>query len=353
MQMFLMNRSLGRWCQCLLARTVTGPPAATHLNLVEVVVCHFHQIKCRSMLRFATLVLWGVAIVLDPRSTIVADTRPPSSNQFDEAITQTSNRWVFEESNSSANEENRIETERHDFTQSVKTVGKGVGQFEFGYLYTYKDQDDEISQTHATPELVFRYGVTDRIEVAMRFNYVWRFFGSEEDIGNEDSAEDMRLGVKFETSEQDDWLPQTAIDVRMTVPTGGNSWTTNKVEVGTKLIYAWELAERVELSGSTGLGTNGIGNVAFQEAGHGQGDDFVIWFTSVALGFPLSEEMEAYVEYYGLWSDGFSNEVVQNYFNIGIDFLITDDYVLDFRIGKGLSRDAEDFFVGVGGGYRF
>jgi len=249
--------------------------------------------------------------------------------------------------------EDRIETERHDFTQSVKTVGKGVSQFEFGYLYTYKDQDEEIAQTHATPELMFRYGVTDRVEVAMRFNYVWRFFSSEEDIENEDSAEDMRLGLKFAATEQSGWFPETAVDVRMTVPSGGSSWTTGQVEVGSKLIYAWELAERIELSGSSGVGTNGIGDVAFQDAGQGRGGDFVIYLTSVALGFPLSEEMEAYVEYYGLWSDGLSNEVVQNYFNVGVDFLVTRDFVLDVRIGTGLSRDAEDFFTGVGGGFRF
>ena len=112
----------------------------------------------------------------------------------------------------------------------------------------------EISHTHATPELVFRYGITDRIEVALRFNYVWRFFDTEEDVENEDSAEDMRLALKFETSEQCGWRPRTAVDARITVPTGGSSWTTDDVEVGMRLIYAWELGERIELSGSSGFG---------------------------------------------------------------------------------------------------
>ena len=120
-----------------------------------------------------------------------------------------------------------------------------------------------------------------------------------------------------------------------------------------RLIYAWELAERVEFSGSSGFGTNGISDVAFQDPNQGQNDEFMVWFTSVALGLPLSKGMEAYVEYYGLWTCGLEDEGVQNYFNIGIDFLISPDFVLDFRIGKGLSRDAEDFFTGVGGGFRF
>ena len=35
--------------------------------------------------------------------------------------------------------EERIETERHDSTQSTKTVGRGVTQLEAGYNYFYKD----------------------------------------------------------------------------------------------------------------------------------------------------------------------------------------------------------------------
>lgn len=297
--------------------------------------------------RLGCIFLFAVMAMSVP--TLAADY--PSG--FDEALTQPPGRWIEEARDSEGRDEDRIETDRHDFTQSVKTVGKGVGQFEFGYLYTYKDSGEEISHTHATPELLFRYGVTDWLEVAARFNYVWRFFDTEEEVENEDSAEDLRLALKFETSEQCGCKPSTAVDVRITVPSGGNSWSTDKVEVGMRLIYAWELGKRIELSGSTGFGTNGVGDVAFQETAEGKGDDFTLWFTSVALGFPLGESMEAYVEYYGLWSYGLAHETAQNYFNIGIDFLISPDFVLDFRIGKGLSPDAEDFFTGFGGGFRF
>jgi hypothetical protein len=32
---------------------------------------------------------------------------------------------------------------------------------------------------------------------------------------------------------------------------------------------------------------------------------------------------------------------------------VTDDFVLDVRAGVGLSPDSDDFFTGIGGGYRF
>ena len=39
--------------------------------------------------------------------------------------------------------------------------------------------------------------------------------------------------------------------------------------------------------------------------------------------------------------------------NVGVDYYVTNNFVLDVRAGIGLSDDADDFFSGVGGGYRF
>ncbi len=65
----------------------------------------------------------------------------------------------------------RIETERHDFTQSTKTVGRGVVQVESGYSYFYKDADNEIEGSHTTPEMLVRFGLSDNIEFRLRYSY--------------------------------------------------------------------------------------------------------------------------------------------------------------------------------------
>ena len=43
--------------------------------------------------------------------------------------------------------EERIETERHDFTQSATTVGHGVFQIESGYSYFSKQNEHEKEST--------------------------------------------------------------------------------------------------------------------------------------------------------------------------------------------------------------
>ena len=245
-----------------------------------------------------------------------------------------------------------IETDRHDFTQSVKTVGKGTVQFEYGYLYFYKDNSEEIEHTHVTPELVMRYGLTDRSEIKIRWNYAWRFFDAE-DGDDLDSAEDLRLEFKLETSEADQWIPDSAFAFRMTVPAGGSAWTTDAVEVGAFLIYAWELDKEMKLVGSTGFATNGAGDVAFGNSELGQADDFIVWFQSAGVEFPIAHRVTGFFEYFGVFSYALADNVVLNYLNAGFDLLITNDMLIDFRIGKGLSNDADDLFVGAGGAIRF
>ena len=84
--------------------------------------------------------------------------------------------------------EERMETERHDFTQSTTTVGRGVVQIEAGYLYTYKDEGGDIEQAHAAPETLLRIGLSDDIEFRIRWNYGWKFLDNEP---QENSAMDM------------------------------------------------------------------------------------------------------------------------------------------------------------------
>ena len=52
-----------------------------------------------------------------------------------------------------------------------------------------------------------------------------------------------------------------------------------------------------------------------------------------------------------IYQDG--DDFVVSIFNVGLDHYITDDFVIDFRAGVGLSEDSDDFFTGVGGVYRF
>lgn len=247
--------------------------------------------------------------------------------------------------------EERIETERHDFTQSAITVGRGVVQIESGYSFFYKDAHDEIEKSHTFPEMLLRVGLSEDIEFRVRWNYAWQFIDEHDDLAG---AEDIRYSLKLQLSRESccHCRPTSALEIRGSAPTGGEAFSTDSVEFSFDYIYQWALMEGVTLAGSTGYATNGFGDFGFVPEEPALAN-FDVLTQSAVLGVELSESNTMYLEWFGVFSDGLDDEFTISVANIGIDHYVTPNLVVDVRAGVGLSEDADDFFAGVGGGYRF
>jgi hypothetical protein len=242
-----------------------------------------------------------------------------------------------------------METERHDFTQSTKTVGRGVAQIESGYLYLYKEEGGEAESSHATPEMLLRLGLSDDIEFRLRWNYAWRFIEEEPDL---QGAQDLIWSIKLQMTEERGWVPESALEIRSSVPSGGSDFSLGRVEAGFSYIYGWELTENSKLYGSTVYAPSGLGEFSLVPE-EPESTRFDVWGQSVALGAELTEKNTGYVEWFGLFSDGLEEEFSLSFLNAGFDHYFTDNFLIDFRVGVGLTDDSEDFFSGVGGGVRF
>lgn len=257
-------------------------------------------------------------------------------------------------------DDEHIETDRHDFTQSTRTVGRGVVQLEAGYSYFYKDSHEEIESSHTTPELLVRIGLTEDIEFRFRTNYVW-VFRDPKDSHHEahDSADpqDLVWGFKFQLTEHDRYIPESVLRIVSTIPIEDSKFSTRQAEIGIDAGYSWEFENGWQLAGSTGVFRNGAGEyslVALSGLNEAESEgNFAAWAQSVALGIPMTEHSELYIEYFSIWSTGLSDNFQLGFINAGVDFLITDNLVFDIRVGKGLTGESDDFFVGVGGGIRF
>lgn len=247
--------------------------------------------------------------------------------------------------------EERIETERHDFTQSVTTVGRGVFQAESGYTYFYKHTKDETESSHTFPEMLLRFGLTEDIEFRLRWNHVWQFIDESAD---QTGSEDLRYSFKFQLTREPacSIVPTSALELRGTAPTGSKEFTTDRVEFSFDYIYQWQLYRGTTLAGSTGFGTNGFADFALLPDDP-TSDSFTALSQSVVVGTELSETNTFYAEWYWLFSQGLADEFSVTVFNVGVDHYLTDDMVVDVRVGMGLSQDADDLFAGAGGGWRF
>jgi hypothetical protein len=241
-------------------------------------------------------------------------------------------------------EEERLATDRPDFTEASSTVGLGRTQFEFGYTYIRDEEAGAELDEHSYPELLTRAGIfAEWFEFRIGWNYTHERISSAGIESAADGAEDLYLGCKLFLFEQDGWLPEVAIVPQMTVPTGARAFTTDEIMPGVNLLYGWDVTEWMTFAGST------QGNRALDETG----DFYDEYAQSLTVGLSLTEQIGMYNEVFGIFPHGAVETGPEYYYNGGFTYLVNNNLQFDIRAGWGLNDQSDDFFAGIGGARRF
>ena len=235
-----------------------------------------------------------------------------------------------------------LKADRPDFLEASSTVGKGRVQLESGYTFVRDRAGGTHVDSHSYPEALFRIGLfADWFEFRIGQNFSSNRTISTEVFQSTNGGEDLYLGTKLALTEQKKTLPEMALIVQMTVPTGHRRLTAGEVLPGFNWICGWNLIED-RLSLGSGLQVNR----AIDDSDHA----YVELSQAVSFGYTLSQRLGAYTEWFGFFPDGAVSPDVgpQHYFDAGFTYLITKNFQVDIRGGVGLNRWADDFFVGIG-----
>jgi hypothetical protein len=235
-----------------------------------------------------------------------------------------------------------IVTDRPDFTEASSTVGRGRIQLEAGYTY-FRDRSGGITTyVHSYPEALFRIGMfAEWFELRVGQN-----FSSAGSPGVRDSgANDLYLGVKLGLTEQHRFLPETALILQTTVPTGADAFTSGKMLPGLNLLYGWDvIPDRISCGGSSQA------NAAIDDAGR----SFTQLAQSLTVGYTITPKLGAYTECFAFFPHGATlGGGPEYYFDGGFTYKVTNNFQLDVRGGVGLNRNATDYFTGAGFAYRY
>jgi hypothetical protein len=238
-------------------------------------------------------------------------------------------------------DQDEIVTDRPDFTESSATVGKGRMQLEVGYTYGM-NKEAGVRAAHSYPEGLLRVGMfADWFELRLGQNFAnTRTADAGGGVSSFGGAEDLYLGTKFALTEQKKYLPESALVVQMTVPTGHRNLTARKTLPGLNYLYGWEVNDFLSCGGST------QGNLAVDDDDH----TYLELAQSFTMGYKLTEKLGAYTEWFAFFPSGANSPGItaKHYFNGGFTYKLTPLFQLDLRAGKGLSRSADDYFVGAG-----
>jgi hypothetical protein len=238
-----------------------------------------------------------------------------------------------------------LEADRPDFTESPKTVGKGVVQLEMGYTFTSDSEDGSHTAKHSFPETLLRVGVlADWLE----FRAEWNYEIDQTRVGGvtdtQSGADDLILGFKIALTQQQCCLPETGIILDLSLPTGGDAFTSGVVQPGVNYCFSWKLSEDWSLSGSTAIGgaVDSITN-----------DPHSQFSQSLSLGHTWTKKVDSFSEFYVLSPIGADTDRPQDYFDAGFTLHTNNNVQWDIRAGVGLNEAADNFFAGAGLSLRY
>jgi hypothetical protein len=241
-----------------------------------------------------------------------------------------------------AKEPSEIVTDRPDFTEASSTVGKGRIQLESGYTYS-RNRDQDVRNGHSYPEALFRIGMfADWFEWRIGQNYS----STKLTISSVDGMEDLYVGVKLALTEQKSFLPESALVLQATVPTGADQLSTNKSLPGFNYLFGWDVVPDKWTA---------AGSLQANMATNGSGDTYVEVAQSFTIGYSWTEKLGSYTEVYGIEPCGAREPGVgpEYYANGGFTYKFTPNFQYDIRAGVGLNKYSDDFFMGTGFAVRY
>ena len=280
------------------------------------------------------------------RGPLFAQAPEPSSPSDLRPRTETIPDGEFDDEREEDPQEEPLETDRDSFTPATTTATHGRIIFESAYTFL---NNRGVKETHSLPEFLARVGVTDRLELRLGWNY--EVGGAPNTASGNGSGHEFRdeakleresqvtYGLKYAVTDQDEWLPRSALILQGGTPTSGPDPATQFV--GT-YVWGWLLGNGWTWDSSM--------RYAFDE---GEGDHFNLWAPSTVIKIPVHERWNAHLEYFGIFSEGRERETNVQYLSPGLHYLINPDLEVGVRVGWGLNHDAANFFSNLGVGWRY
>jgi hypothetical protein len=245
-----------------------------------------------------------------------------------------------------------ISTDRPGFSDSANLVPRGHIQIESGYTYTYDSEHGTRINDHSAPQLAFRTGLTDWMELRIQWaGYSWSKIHTDDfktqggrtisRDTHEDGAYDMNLGFKFPIVKQGCWWPTISVIPSLYVPSGSDNKSANNVVPELKFPWNYAINDCWTVYGSV------LGRVP-------DGDRGQFYQTAVTLagGYKINDCISVYLEYLGIYKTAPGQDCT-HLLSTGPVFKITDNISLDTRVSCGLNEQAPDFQASIGFGIRY
>ena len=216
-------------------------------------------------------------------------------------------------------------------TDDAYTVEKGKFQLEAGVDFARQDNHDK--EFGATMTLT--YGLFERMDMGIGSAYL---FVNPAEGEKENGFGNTALKIKYRLVDQKDWIPSLAASGTLIIPTASESkgLGSGKTDFNLNTIFTWNLSKRLQLYAN--LGYTFIGeNKANNEFNY-----------SAAAQLVLSDKWALVGEIVGVnnFNGRKSDDPISGL--VGIQYMLSNNFVLDAGVEIGMNRAAPDFRLTTG-----
>jgi hypothetical protein len=214
-----------------------------------------------------------------------------------------------------AQEEEKIETDRPDQTETSAIVPRGRFQMENGFIHT---KEEASSHEMMLPTALSKFGVTDNVEVRLITNLVYNKTPDSTTVG----IEPVTIGFKVNLWKQKGLLPETSFIGEVMLPNvASKKYKQQYLAPELQLLFSNKITDKFAIGYNLDVTWNGESAMPGYEY-------------TVSPEFEVSDKISVFIELYGFLEE---HSRTDNWADSGFKFFINKNIQLDIAGGYELT----------------
>lgn len=223
-----------------------------------------------------------------------------------------------------------IQTDRPDQTETPALVPKGMFQVETGFSI---QKNDANSTTQTLPSTLWKYGINDHFELRLITEFTNEKVFDEKVSG----FNPILIGCKIKIADEKGIVPKTSFIGHISLPNAASKeFKSEYFAPEFRFVMQHTLSKKVSLSYNLGAEWDGFSPEP-------------TFIYTVATGYSITEKIGSYIELFGFAPQ---QQMANHNFDGGFTYLISPNFMVDASAGVGITENAPDHYWALGFSFR-
>lgn len=223
-----------------------------------------------------------------------------------------------------------IQTDRPDQTETPALVPKGMFQVETGFSV---QKNGVNSTTQTLPSTLWKYGVNDHFELRLITE-----FTNEKNFDDRVSGfNPILIGCKIKIADEKGIIPKASFIGHISLPNAASKeFKSEFFAPEFRFVLQHTLSKKMSFSYNLGAEWDGFSPEP-------------TFIYTVATGYSITEKLGSYIELFGFAPQ---QQTANHSFDGGFTYLISPNFMVDASAGVGITENAPDYYWALGFSFR-